>query len=126
MANNVFTLNPAGLHDPSTSGYSHIAFVPAESDVAYISGQYASGRDPAVTATDFSGQVKQAFRNLCVAIGATGGHPEGVAKLTAYIVDHSRGKAFRIRRGVVPGVRQASAFDHVGARTKAGKGGHAV
>ncbi len=42
-----------------------------------------------MAAPDFPGQVKQAFRNLHVAIKAAGAHLEGVAKLTVFIVDHS-------------------------------------
>lgn len=101
MPEGVSTINPAGLHDPSAAGYSHVAVVPAGSGIAYISGQYASGADAKVVTPDFSGQVTQALQNLDIAITAAGGCLGGVAKLTVYVVDHSEERLSIFGKGLL-------------------------
>ena len=80
-------LNPSGLYDPAPNGYSHVAVLPPGARMAFIAGQggeTADGRLPAL----FCDQVRQALRNLCIAIESVGGTPQQIAKLTVLIVDH--------------------------------------
>ena len=80
-------LNPPGLYDPAPNGYSHVAVLPPGARMAFIAGQggeTADGRLPAL----FCDQVRQALRNLCIAIETVGGTPQQIAKLTVLIVDH--------------------------------------
>jgi len=85
-------LNPAGLYDPSAKGYSHLAIVPAGAKTVYVSGQYGADAAGRLVPGEYAGQLRQAFRNLRVAIEAAGAVPQSVAKLTILIVDHSDDK----------------------------------
>jgi enamine deaminase RidA (YjgF/YER057c/UK114 family) len=80
--------NPPGLYDPAPNGYSHIGIVQAGARLAFIAGQGGEAADGQLAA-DFHQQVRQAMDNLLIAIGAAGGQPSQVAKLTVLIVDHS-------------------------------------
>ncbi|MDT0309445.1 Rid family hydrolase [Streptomyces sp. DSM 44917] len=81
-------VNPDGLHDPVPFGYSHTAAVPAGTELVLIAGQYGSGPDGAVVSGDFAGQVRQAFRNLGLALAAHGLGLGHVVQLRTYVVDH--------------------------------------
>ena len=84
-------LNPPGLYDPAPNGYSHVAVLPPGARMAFIAGQggeTADGRLPAL----FCEQVRQALKNLCIAIDAVGGSRQQIAKLTVLIVDHSEAR----------------------------------
>lgn len=82
-------VNPAGLYDPTSNGYSHAVVAMGGSKVAYIAGQgaeFADGTDgfPAT----IEGQLEQAFSNLMTAIKGVGGKPEHVVKINTYFVDY--------------------------------------
>lgn len=103
-------LNPSGLYDPAPNGYSHVAVLPAGARMAFIAGQggeTADGRLPAL----FCDQVRQALRNLCIAIEAVGGTPQQIAKLTVLIVDQceARLQVFgeELERALGPGPKPA-------------------
>ena len=103
-------LNPPGLYDPAPNGYSHVALLPPGARLAFIAGQggeTADGRLPAL----FCDQVRQALRNLCIAIDAVGGTPPQIAKLTVLIVDHceARLQVFgeELKRALGPGPKPA-------------------
>ena len=81
-------VNPAGLHDPVPFGYSHTATVPAGAELVLVAGQYGSGPDGAVVSTDFAEQVRQAFRNVGVALAAHGLDLTHVVQLRTYVVNH--------------------------------------
>lgn len=87
----VTIVNPAQLHDPTGFGYSHIARSTG-TEIALIAGQYAAGPTGELVATDFAGQVAQAFANLATAIAAAGLELSDVAQLRTYIVDHEPAK----------------------------------
>jgi enamine deaminase RidA (YjgF/YER057c/UK114 family) len=80
-------LNPADLHDPIPFGYSHTARIPAGAELVLVSGQYGSGPDGSVVAADFGEQVRRAFHNLGVALGAHGLGLDDVVQLRTYVVD---------------------------------------
>jgi enamine deaminase RidA (YjgF/YER057c/UK114 family) len=80
--------NPAGLYDPTANGYSHVASIAAGTRLVYVAGQGGETEDGAL-APDFRLQVRQALRNLSIAVTAAGARNSDVAKLTVLIVDHS-------------------------------------
>jgi enamine deaminase RidA (YjgF/YER057c/UK114 family) len=65
-------VNPAGLHDPVPFGSSHTAAIPAGAELVLVAGQHGSGPDGAMISSDVTEQVRQAFRNLAVALAAHG------------------------------------------------------
>lgn len=84
-------INPPGLYDPAPNGYSHLAIVPAGARLAYIAGQGGEAQDGRLPA-DFRLQVRQALRNLAIAVAAAGAGLDDIAKLSVLIVDHSEAK----------------------------------
>jgi enamine deaminase RidA (YjgF/YER057c/UK114 family) len=80
------TVNPAGLHDPAPFGYSHTVAVPAGAELVFVAGQYGSNPDGAVVSSDFADQVRQAFDNLAVALGAHDLDVGDVVQLRTYVV----------------------------------------
>ena len=84
-------VNPKGLHDPTSFGYSQAVIAPDGSRVAYISGQ--GGMDGTGTLSpDFAVQVGQAFANLRTALDGIDAKPNQVLKLTVFVVDHDMSK----------------------------------
>lgn len=84
-------VNPQTLYDPTPNGYSTAVITPRGARVAYISGQ--GGQDSTGgLSPDFAVQVKQAYTNLGAALDGVGARPDGVAKLTIYVVDHDMSK----------------------------------
>lgn len=83
--------NPPGLYDPAPHGYSHLAMVGPNTRLLLVAGQ--GGEDErGGFAPDFRQQVRQAFRNLGVAVAAGGAAFADIAKMTVLIVDHDRDK----------------------------------
>jgi enamine deaminase RidA (YjgF/YER057c/UK114 family) len=86
---NALTLtNPTGLYDPAPNGYSHVARVAAGARLVFIAGQGGETADGKLP-PDFRLQVRQALRNLGIAVTAAGARGSDIAKLTVLIVDHS-------------------------------------
>ena len=81
-------VNPARLYDPTANGYSHVASIAAGTRLVYVAGQGGETEDGAL-AQDFRLQVRQALRNLGIAVTAAGARLSDIAKLTVLIVDHS-------------------------------------
>ncbi len=87
-----FTLvNPPGLYDASTNGYSHVAALSPGVRLVIVAGQGGETEDGKLSA-DFRTQVRQAFANLLTALAAADAEPRDVAKLTVLIVDHTEEK----------------------------------
>ena len=82
---------PAGLERPAPNGYSHVALLPPGARLAFIAGQGGENADGQLS-EDFRQQVRQALRNLCIAVEAAGGTPQQIAKLGVLIVDHSEAR----------------------------------
>lgn len=89
--------NPAGLHDPSGFGYSHVTGAEA-SPLVFIAGQYGSGDDGQVIAGDFDTQAERAFVNLGTALRGVGLGYGDVLKLGTFVVDHDLEKLATIGR----------------------------
>jgi enamine deaminase RidA (YjgF/YER057c/UK114 family) len=81
-------INPEGLYDPAPNGYSHVASIAAGTRLIFIAGQGGETEDGKLT-PDFRLQVRQALRNLGIAVAAAGGRVSDIAKLTVLIVDHN-------------------------------------
>lgn len=79
--------NPAELHDPSGFGYSHVAHA-ENNPLVFIAGQYGSGADGQVVASDFDTQAERAFDNLGTALRAVGLDYPNVLRLGTFVVDH--------------------------------------
>ncbi len=80
-------INPTGLYDPTPNGYTHVVIAPAHGVTVYIAGQ--GGEDESGNlADDFVAQLKQAFKNLQVALESAGARPEHVVKISTFIVNH--------------------------------------
>jgi enamine deaminase RidA (YjgF/YER057c/UK114 family) len=91
VSSKVKVLNPASLYDASPNAYSQLAFVPAGSELVFVSGQGGDNPDGSFAA-DFSTQATAAFRNLGFAIEAAGAQVGDVAKITVLIVGHDMEK----------------------------------
>ncbi|MFF5449098.1 RidA family protein [Streptomyces sp. NPDC012888] len=78
--------NPAGLHDPTGFGYSHVVSAPGEQ--VFIAGQYGSDETGAVVSPDFAAQVERTFANLRTALAAAGLGPADVVRIGTYVVGH--------------------------------------
>lgn len=84
-------INPTGLYDPTPNGYTHVVIAPSEGTTVYIPGQGGEDENGNLD-NDFVTQLKQAFKNLRVALAATGARPEHVVKINTFIVNHSESK----------------------------------
>lgn len=80
-------VNPDALHDPLPFGYSHSAAVPAGTELVFVAGQYGSAPDGSIVSPDFAEQVRQAFRNLAVALDAHALDLRHIVQLRTYVVD---------------------------------------
>jgi len=93
-------VNPGGLHDPGPFGYSHTAKIPANTELVFVSGQYASGLDGMVVSNDFGEQVRQTFSNLGTALSAHGLDLTDIVQLRTYVVNLDFDKLGTIGRAV--------------------------
>ena len=88
LTQNLEFINPADLYDPVPNGYTHIVITPAHKVTVYIAGQ--GGEDVNGTlSNDFFEQLKQAFKNLKIALASASVSPSQVAKINTFIVDHN-------------------------------------
>ena len=83
--------NPEGIYDPRPHGYSHVAAVPAWSQLVFVAGQGGSRTDGILSA-DFSTQVAIVFENIAIALASKGLKMENIAKLTTLVVDYDEEK----------------------------------
>lgn len=83
--------NPAGIYDPRPHGYSHVASVPAWSQLIFVAGQGGSKTD-GILSPDFRTQVAIVFENIAIALASKGLKMENIAKLTTLVVDYDEEK----------------------------------
>jgi enamine deaminase RidA (YjgF/YER057c/UK114 family) len=93
-------VNPDGLHDPVPLGYSHTVTIPAGTELVLVAGQYGSNMDGGVVSADFTEQVRQAFRNIGVALAAHGLDLSHVVQFRTYVVNHDADKLGSITAAV--------------------------
>jgi enamine deaminase RidA (YjgF/YER057c/UK114 family) len=83
-----------GLATPP--GYSYAASSPGE--LVWFAGQVALDADGQIVGRgDFAAQVRQAFANLALALTAAGCTPEGVLRVSYYVVGLTRERLLAIR-----------------------------
>jgi enamine deaminase RidA (YjgF/YER057c/UK114 family) len=83
--------NPAGIYDPRPHGYSHVASVPAWSQLVFVAGQGGSKTD-GILSPDFRIQVAIVFENIAIALASKGLKMENIARLTTLVVDYDEEK----------------------------------
>ena len=89
-------INPPELGTPP--GYSQVVDV-STSRMIFIAGQTALDRDGnLVGKDDFAAQAAQVFRNLAVALRASGCTPANVVKLTVFLTDMNNLASYREAR----------------------------
>lgn len=84
-------INPAGLYNPSSNAYSHIAVCQGSGRLSFIAGQGGETADGNLSAS-FPQQVEQALDNLATALSAIGADFSQLAKITLFIVAHDEAK----------------------------------
>jgi enamine deaminase RidA (YjgF/YER057c/UK114 family) len=70
---------------PEPAGFSHLSIAPA-GRVVHLAGQIGSDENGEL-ADGLSAQTTRALDNMVEALGASGGGPADLAKITIYIVD---------------------------------------
>lgn len=81
-------LNPEGLYDPRSNGYSHVAIAPASGQWIFVAGQGGENVQGELSPV-FKTQLLQSLANVCTALAASGAQWRDVAKLTILVVDHN-------------------------------------
>ncbi len=90
-------LNPAGIADPSPSGFT--AVVQAGNTV-YIAGMVSQDENGNVVgAGDTEAQTRQIWHNIGVAVQAAGGSLADIVKTTTYVTGIEHAPAVRAVRG---------------------------
>jgi enamine deaminase RidA (YjgF/YER057c/UK114 family) len=79
--------NPIGIYDPRAHGYSHVASVPADSQLVFVAGQGGSRTD-GVLSDDFRTQVIIVFENIALALKSKNLTMANIAKLTTLVADY--------------------------------------
>jgi enamine deaminase RidA (YjgF/YER057c/UK114 family) len=79
--------NPEGIYDPRPHGYSHVASVPANSQLVFVAGQGGSRTD-GILSDDFRTQVSIVFENIALALKSKNLTMANIAKLTTLVVDY--------------------------------------
>ncbi|WP_316847391.1 RidA family protein [Pedobacter psychrodurus] len=79
--------NPEGIYDPRAHGYSHVASVPANSQLVFVAGQGGSRTD-GILSDDFRTQVSIVFENIALALKSKNVTMAHIAKLTTLVVDY--------------------------------------
>lgn len=76
---------PQGVPAPE-GRYSHLAVVPAGSDMLFLAGQV--GREPGgAISPDVTAQFVQALRNILAILASEGCGPEHIVRLTTFLVE---------------------------------------
>jgi enamine deaminase RidA (YjgF/YER057c/UK114 family) len=79
--------NPEGIYDPRPHGYSHLASVPANSQLVFVAGQGGSRTD-GVLSDDFRTQVIIVFENIALALKSKNLTMANIVKLTTLVADY--------------------------------------
>jgi enamine deaminase RidA (YjgF/YER057c/UK114 family) len=84
--------NPAELFDPSPYGFSHVAVVPANSQLIFVAGQGGEEDTNGTLSHDFRTQVQHAINNIRIALRSQNAPLASVVKVTTLVVDHNEEK----------------------------------
>jgi 2-iminobutanoate/2-iminopropanoate deaminase len=89
--------NPAGVAAPIAK-YSHLAAVPADHELIFISGQVGVREDGALAGTDAESQTLQAFANIGTLLASIDAGPEHLVKLVTMVAAREHLDGSRIAR----------------------------
>ncbi|MES2058790.1 MAG: RidA family protein [Pseudomonadota bacterium] len=76
--------NPSTVAPP-IGRYSHLAVVPAGSDMLYVAGQVGNAPDGSIAA-DAEAQYERALRNVVAILASQGASPHNIVKLNVFLV----------------------------------------
>lgn len=82
---NLETIQPPGWASPK--GYSNGIAVSGAGKLVFIAGQVAWDADQKLVPGDFAAQFRQALLNVIAVLGAAGGWPENIVRMTIYVTD---------------------------------------
>lgn len=103
--------NP-GTVAPPLGRYSHLAVVPAGSDLLYLAGQVGNRRDGTLPA-DVNGQYEQAMRNVLAILASEGATARNIVKVTIYATAPLDPKRAAARRALIGDAVPPSTFVYV-------------
>lgn len=84
--------NPAALFDPRPYGFSHVATVPADSQLIFVAGQGGEENTEGKLSPDFRTQLKHSLNNIWIALASQNALMSDVVKVTTLVVDHDQEK----------------------------------
>ncbi|MEV6158129.1 RidA family protein [Nonomuraea sp. NPDC052129] len=76
--------NPVGVPAP-IGNYSHVATVPENTTLVFVSGQVGNLRDGSLAGPDALSQTRQVFANLWSVLDEFGATPDDVVKLLTFV-----------------------------------------
>lgn len=85
-------INPPALFDPAPYGFSHVATVPAGSNLIFVAGQGGEENKEGKLTADFRTQLQHALKNIAIALETQNASLSSVVKITTLIVDHDQAK----------------------------------
>lgn len=104
--------NPEAVAPP-IGPYSHVAIVPAGSNLLFLAGQVGNQPDGTMAATPEQ-QYEHALRNIAALLKAERAGPHNIVKLTTYLVQPiAPESAQKIREAVFGAARPASTLVYV-------------
>ena len=92
-------INPEALGQPR--GFSNGILAPATGRVLFVAGQTGTDAEGRVVARGFVAQFEAALARALAVLGAVGGRPEHVGRMTIYVTDMEAYRASRRALGEV-------------------------
>jgi len=105
VTNGFEIFNPPALGEPS--GWNNGLLAPAGGRILFVAGQTARGPSGLIESSDFVEQFSLALDHVLTVVGAAGGEPSHVGRLTIFVADlpvylaslKELGAAYRSRMG---------------------------
>jgi enamine deaminase RidA (YjgF/YER057c/UK114 family) len=91
-------IEPSGW--PRAKGYSDGMLAPSGSRILFVAGQIGWDGERKLVAGGFAEQFAQALKNVVAVVGAAGGKPADIARVTLYVTDKRQYVAAREAIGV--------------------------
>ncbi|GAA4603740.1 RidA family protein [Actinoallomurus liliacearum] len=89
--------SPDGLAPP-IGQYSHLAAVPADHELVFVSGQVGVAEDGTLAGPDARSQTRQAFANIGRLLDSLGAGPEHLVKLLTFVAGTEHLEGSRLAR----------------------------
>lgn len=84
--------NPDALFNPAPYAFSHVAVVPAGSQLVFVAGQGGEENKEGKLSADFRMQVQHALKNIQLALQSQEVSMNAVVKVTTLVVNHDAEK----------------------------------